>query len=316
MSSNWEDFFNDNRPPPDLDENRKLIEEFCDRHLERKSRIVLVTSGGTTIPLEHHTVRFVDNFSAGTRGAASVEYFLDAGYAVIFLYRHKSIEPFLRHLMGSKFLDMLEIGSSPVGNPSISVKSAEAERILPILTKYKAVKESETLVQVGFTSLSDYLWLLRIVCEQLARFGPQSMLYLAAAVSDFYMPPQEMSTHKMQSADGAPTIQFCLVPKFLQPLVSLWVPKAYVVSFKLETDESILIKKARGALEKYKHNVVIGNLLQSRRHLGVVVTQNNAMNIVLTPEQEKQGLEIEEFFVQHLQTEHLKFITENVPQEY
>lgn len=44
-------------------------------------------SGGTTIPMEHNTVRFVDNFSAGTRGSASTEYFLEAGYAVIFLYR-------------------------------------------------------------------------------------------------------------------------------------------------------------------------------------------------------------------------------------
>ena len=26
------------------------------------------------MPLEHNTVRFVDNFSAGTRGAASAEY--------------------------------------------------------------------------------------------------------------------------------------------------------------------------------------------------------------------------------------------------
>jgi len=48
---------------------------------------VLFQSGGTTVPLEHNTVRFVDNFSAGTRGSASAEYFLGAGYSVIFLYR-------------------------------------------------------------------------------------------------------------------------------------------------------------------------------------------------------------------------------------
>ena len=35
--------------------------------------IVLVTSGGTTVPLEKNTVRFIDNFSTGQRGAASVE---------------------------------------------------------------------------------------------------------------------------------------------------------------------------------------------------------------------------------------------------
>lgn len=59
----------------------------------------------------------------------------------------------------------------------------------------------------------------------------------------------------MQSAGGAPIIQLHLVPKMLAPLVNLWVPEAYVVSFKLETDENLLIPKARLALEKYKHKV-------------------------------------------------------------
>lgn len=47
----------------------------------------MLKSGGTTVPLEHNTVRFVDNFSAGSRGSISTEYFLENGYAVIFLYR-------------------------------------------------------------------------------------------------------------------------------------------------------------------------------------------------------------------------------------
>jgi len=62
-------------------------------------------------------------------------------------------------------------------------------------------------------------------------------------------------THKMQSGDGAPTISLQLVPKMLAPLASLWVPHAFVVSFKLETDENLLIVKARDSLNKYKHKV-------------------------------------------------------------
>jgi len=42
--------------------------------------------------LEHNTVRFVDNFSAGTRGSASAEYFLEKNYVVIFIYRLVSLE--------------------------------------------------------------------------------------------------------------------------------------------------------------------------------------------------------------------------------
>lgn len=59
----------------------------------------------------------------------------------------------------------------------------------------------------------------------------------------------------MQSGQGAPTISLQLVPKMLAPLVSLWVPQAFVVSFKLETDESLLITKARDSLSKYRHKV-------------------------------------------------------------
>lgn len=66
-------------------------------------------SGGTTVPLEHNTVRFVDNFSAGTRGAISAEYFLEHNYAVIFMHRVKSLEPYTRHFSGQKLMDMLEL---------------------------------------------------------------------------------------------------------------------------------------------------------------------------------------------------------------
>lgn len=39
----------------------------------RANRVVCVTSGGTTVPLEQRCVRYIDNFSSGHRGAASTE---------------------------------------------------------------------------------------------------------------------------------------------------------------------------------------------------------------------------------------------------
>jgi phosphopantothenoylcysteine synthetase/decarboxylase len=59
-------------------------------------KVVIVTSGGTTVPLERNTVRFIDNFSTGTRGACSAEQFLRAGYAVLFMHRRDSAFPFER----------------------------------------------------------------------------------------------------------------------------------------------------------------------------------------------------------------------------
>lgn len=59
----------------------------------------------------------------------------------------------------------------------------------------------------------------------------------------------------MQSGDGPPVISLQLVPKMLSPLTSVWSPQAFVVSFKLETDASILVKKSKAALNKYHHKV-------------------------------------------------------------
>ncbi|VDK65121.1 unnamed protein product [Anisakis simplex] len=51
------------------------LETDLDGFLKRNSanRIALVTSGGTRVPLEKNAVRFIDNFSMGTRGSASAE---------------------------------------------------------------------------------------------------------------------------------------------------------------------------------------------------------------------------------------------------
>ena len=104
--------------------------------------------------------------------------------------------------------------------------------------------------------------------------GPSGLFYLAAAVSDFFIPKDRMSEHKIQSStvlqatSSAPNklvIDLDPVPKFLKTLVDGWAPEGMIVSFKLETDPSILVSKAQGALQKYAHHLVIGNLLATRK---------------------------------------------------
>jgi phosphopantothenate---cysteine ligase (ATP) len=249
----------------------------------------------------------VDNFSAGSRGSSSAEYFLESGYAVIFLFRTKSLEPFTRHFSGQQFLDMLDIHGDD--NATISVKPDSVDVLLPVLTRYKHAQESNRLLYVTFTSVSDYLWLLRAACEALAPFEKRAVLYLAAAVSDFYVPQEEMPKHKIQSS-GAPKISLELVPKILKPLVSSWVPHAFVVSFKLETDDSLLIAKSRESLMKYNHKLVIANLLQTRKTRVVLVTPAASDEIILTKEQALTGLEIEEPIVSEVVQRHQQFQTQ------
>ncbi|ENN78934.1 phosphopantothenate--cysteine ligase [Dendroctonus ponderosae] len=307
MASHWESFYSTHLPPTDFEDNRKLLQEFCERHNRNNERIVLVTSGGTTVPLEHNTVRFVDNFSAGTRGAASAEYFLEHGYVTIFMHRLKSLEPFTRHFNGQKFMDMLDLHERGP-NTSITVKPDSVDVLAPILASYKAAQDNGKILYVSFTTVSDYFWLLRAACECLAQFGPKALLYLAAAVSDFYVPANQMPMHKIQSGGAAPNIQLQLVPKLLAPLVSLWVPHAFVVSFKLETDENLLITKGRDALNKYKHKLVIGNILQTRRTRVVFVTPDNNYELVMGREQVLSGMEIEEIIVSNVVANHLDYI--------
>ena len=243
---------------PYADRLRELASFVTNCKLQNHS-IALVTSGGTTVPLESRTVRFIDNFSSGTRGSASAEYFLEKGYAVIFLHRHKSLKPFDRHFGRLSPLDICELD-----NNQLTVKEEFKNLFTKNIVKRKLYLDSNMLHFCEFVSVADYLTLLRACSQQLSSVGARALLYLAAAVSDFYIPAREMPEHKIQSSDGPMNLSLHLVPKMLLPLVKDWVPEAYVISFKLETDISILIPKAQKALATYRHKLVIGNILETK----------------------------------------------------
>lgn len=57
---------------------------------------------------------------------------------------------------------------------------------------YKAVHAAETLFTLTFVTVNDYLWLLRAVSQELSIFRRKALYYLAAAVSDFFLPRQKM----------------------------------------------------------------------------------------------------------------------------
>ncbi|KDE03222.1 hypothetical protein MVLG_06279 [Microbotryum lychnidis-dioicae p1A1 Lamole] len=324
-----EQFFAEQPPPARLQEHLNAVQAFVERNASAGRRVVLVTSGGTTVPLEHNVVRFLDNFSAGTRGSASAEHFLRTGdYAVIFLYRQHSLKPFSRHYSHSTnpFLDLLTIvndhehafrvpskddndgflfppvpavgtvsaplsrrpsaldGSdyktrpkSPVtsdGSPQIQIPSPHLEPMLSLLRSYKLVQKMKILYSIPYTTIDEYLWYLRGVSRVMGTakdsqgqaLGRRGMYYLAAAVSDFFIPFQRMSTHKIQSGKGSLVIEMDQVPKVLKAMVDEWSNDGFIVSFKLETDPAILIPKARAALERYGHQLVIGNTLTNRKH--------------------------------------------------
>ncbi|KAG6036553.1 hypothetical protein E4U19_003173 [Claviceps sp. Clav32 group G5] len=341
-------YFASNPPPKALPEHTALASAFIASHAELPHRrVVLITSGGTTVPLEKQTVRFIDNFSAGTRGATSAEYFLEAGYAVIFLHRQFSLRPYSRHFSHSRdcFLDFLTEAQGPGGVSQVQWRedgagagggegtgtgtgTGEGERddaattttttttpkavqVRDVLRKYRRAKDANMLLMIPFVTIGDYLHELRALSRLMSPLGRRGLLYLAAAVSDFFVPPERMAEHKIQSTDAAASassaasavsraaaaavaavvgngipeeeefdnfdasprlvrskrlvVDLDPVPKFLKNLVDGWAPQGMIVSYKLETDPAILVRKARYSLERYQHHLVIGNLLSTRK---------------------------------------------------
>ncbi|XP_005994057.1 phosphopantothenate--cysteine ligase [Latimeria chalumnae] len=299
--------------PAEVDASARRMAEFARVQGAEGRRVVLVTSGGTKVPLESRTVRFLDNFSSGRRGSASAEYFLEAGYAVIFLHRHRSLFPFSRNYSGINLLDALQLvqekGGSGSGSVRVEVDQAVLSGIVPVLQQYRRVKQAALLLSVEFNTLAEYLHLLKAAAQALNPLGSSAMFYLAAAVSDFYIPASEMPEHKIQSSNGPLQIMMKMVPKMLSPLVKEWAPKAFVISFKLETDPSILVKRARKALNIYHHQAVVANVLDTRRGYVVIVTRDSEAELTLSEEEADRGVEIEEKIVTNLNTRHNNFMS-------
>jgi phosphopantothenate-cysteine ligase len=194
------------------------------------------------------------------------------------------------------------------------------EKMLGVLRQYQKAKKGNLLLMIPFVTITDYLHELRAIARLMRPLGTSGLLYLAAAVSDFFVPPDRMAEHKIQSTDIADKVKRSArsaasspvprssattpssepavtravpldeeetfdnfdsspkvprskrlvidldpVPKFLKNLVDGWAPEGMIVSFKLETDPSILVHKAAYSLERYQHHLVIGNLLATRK---------------------------------------------------
>jgi phosphopantothenate-cysteine ligase len=64
-------------------------------------------------------------------------------------------------------------------------------QIVQLFDKYQ--QHRVRLLPIAFTSVSDYLALLQLIASLLAvRTGRRLLLYLAAAVSDFYIPERQL----------------------------------------------------------------------------------------------------------------------------
>lgn len=159
--------------PSHVEEVKEKMVAFASFHAEAGRKVVLITSGGTKVPLESRTVRFLDNFSSGRRGASSAEYFIDSGYAVIFLHRHRSLYPYTRMFLTINMLDalMFQGGGAPGNTGEVVVNQQVLPNIAKVLKRYEEVKKSRLLLPIEFSTLSEYLHLLKAAAQALSKIG-------------------------------------------------------------------------------------------------------------------------------------------------
>lgn len=239
------------------------VAKLASRAKSMHKRVVVVTSGGTAVPLERRCVRFVDNFSRGTRGACSASAFVERGYCVVFLRRTGSCTRVAGH--GTNV-----VRAAPAR--ALDVEAAVPTRPRASLEASRETREVQELdvVEVEFTTIFDYLAALRAVATALRPLGNAVVFFLAAAVSDFYLPWSAMPEHKISSSKGPLCIALRASPKMLGVLRSAWCPEAMIVSFKLETEQALLQAHAERAMQRYGVHAVVANQLETRDDLVIV----------------------------------------------
>ena len=80
--------------------------------------------------------------------------------------------------------------------------------MLSVWRRYRAA--GDRLLALPFVTITDYLFELRAISRIMHRLGPNGLLYLAAAVSDFFLPVRETSANLSLSVSGSLTLGFFL----------------------------------------------------------------------------------------------------------
>ena len=175
------------------------------------------------------------------------------GYDVIFLYRSESsARPFRSRL-------------------NLELTGEEFQQI-----KTESEIHSNRLREIPFTSLAQYLTLLEKCALEINSKNGTKIILLAAAVSDFDV--CQSANQKIDSSSSFSEIKLKKVEKVISKLTSSWAPLVATFSFKLETNENLILKKS----EKYFQQGVkgvIGNELLTRRKRIYFISKNQKIQV-------------------------------------
>ncbi|CEG38782.1 triacylglycerol lipase [Plasmopara halstedii] len=275
---------------------QKQTEEFVAAQLADQRRgIALITSGSTIVPMDPENDTFVDVVShvQEQRGPACAEYFLQLGYAVIFVHRENSLRPFTRHfqkiIQNGVFMNMLRMQDDGLVLSGADIsQQLQFQKITQLYTEC-----STRVLYLSFTSVQQYLMLTRITAKAVEVAKDQGIVVLSATLMDFYVPVDSsiaaktivstvnedvsssllfspLKHSKTQSIrksakkttkrkSGEFSVNFVRVPNIIHKIRTEWCPKAFLVTSKQQLASGEDIEAAHADLEKWGVDVIAGN---------------------------------------------------------
>ncbi|KAH8584141.1 phosphopantothenoylcysteine synthetase [Cryptosporidium sp. chipmunk genotype I] len=271
--------------------NHLNLTEFISREIKVYNRnIVIITSGGTYVPLERNMVRYIDNFSTGTRGAYSAEYFLKSGFSVVFFHRKGSHIPFTIDCP-SKYDMLMAMANNIISSNEDNYNLLINEQFKKVIeASQNLIKYSDRMFLMEFGSVHEYFNGMDYIISHCAKFPDSFIFFLAAAVSDFYIPENLLPKNKISASSDASldlengsktpsiTLELYSTPKYARCIRNK-LPYCFLVLFKLETEFEILFKKSDNLLKICDANAICANLLQDRRDSVIILTPNSKTEI-------------------------------------
>ena len=113
----------------------------------------------------------------------------------MFLYRKGSVYPFTTGIRSSasRHIDNDLLSNLEDRKQGIFLNVNNGGRIKSELRCYNHCIKNKMLLTIPFETLQEYLSSLQFLAEELSHLKERVCFYLAAAVSDFYVPEEEVS---------------------------------------------------------------------------------------------------------------------------
>jgi phosphopantothenate-cysteine ligase len=220
---------------------------------------VLITAGGTNVPIDD--VRCISNFSSGNFAAELADAALKAGEEVIYLHAKHAKMPLAK-------LTSIDVETA-VG---MSKKALKEQKLV-------ADDRKGRLETVAYSSYDEYAQKL----EEIIQSGQVSMVFLAAAVSDYGV---DKIPGKISSDNESQVITLKKLPKLISQIKNWSKNPIFQVGFKLLSDvskEELIDVAYRAGLKNHSDLTFANDLAEIRagkRNVTIVTPEKGAINFI------------------------------------